>query len=51
MTKSISIYLTWGSKVAIIPGSIQIFASQNATNNHIKVLDFDSVDTFRSICL
>ena len=47
MTKNLSRYSTWGSKVATIPGSIQIFAFQNATNDLIKVLDFDSLDTFR----
>ena len=46
MTKNISRYSTWGSKVATIPGNIHIFAFQNATNYLIKVLDFVSLDTF-----
>ena len=34
-------------KSATIPASIQVIAFQNATNQHIKVLDIDSLDTFR----
>ena len=34
-------------KSATIPASIQVIAFQNATNDYIKVLDIDSLDTFR----
>ena len=32
---------------ATIPASIHVIAFQNATNDYIKVLDIDSLDTFR----
>ena len=46
-SKNISRYSTWGSKEAAIPASIHILSFQNATNYHIKVLDSDSLDTFK----
>ena len=34
-------------KSATIPACTQVIAFQNATNDHIKVLDIDSLKTFR----